>query len=200
MTQSTQLISEGIVIRTQSFAENDIILRVLSRNQGKISLVARHARRSKKRFGTQLDLFDRGKFTFHKGRGELFNLDGFLPSAAFRRLREDLTRMTVGSVLCECFDFLIKEELDEAPSSFELLTSGLEAIEAAQEERKVYRAGYLAIHELLQNTGFVDSEQVAEPSAKALLGLLGKVEAINEQLLKSKSPLIALLQTVKRSG
>jgi DNA repair protein RecO (recombination protein O) len=62
---------EGIVLRRIDYGETDRILTVLTREHGKIGVIARGARRPQSRLGARTDLFMRSQMQLAHGRGEL---------------------------------------------------------------------------------------------------------------------------------
>jgi len=62
---------EGIVLRRVDYGETDRILTVLTREHGKIGVIARGVRRSQSRLSARTDLFVRSRMQLAKGRGEL---------------------------------------------------------------------------------------------------------------------------------
>src|SRR5438477_5282428 len=62
---------EGIVLRRIDYGESDRILTVLTRDHGKIGVIARGARRPQSRLASRTDLFVRSRMQLAKGRGEL---------------------------------------------------------------------------------------------------------------------------------
>jgi DNA repair protein RecO (recombination protein O) len=59
---------EAIVLRRRPLGEADQILTLLSRERGKISAVAKGARKTQSKFGARLDFFNRAIITLHAGR------------------------------------------------------------------------------------------------------------------------------------
>jgi DNA repair protein RecO (recombination protein O) len=59
---------EAIVLRRRPLGEADRILTLLSRERGKISAVAKGARKTQSKFGARLDFFNRAIITLHAGR------------------------------------------------------------------------------------------------------------------------------------
>ncbi len=55
----------GFILRTIKFRESDLILTVLSRDYGKISLIAKAARRTESKFGAALDLLTLSELVFY---------------------------------------------------------------------------------------------------------------------------------------
>lgn len=187
---------EGVILRTYPSREADLVLRILSRDQGKISVIAKGARKNQKKFGARFDLFDRGAFELLLGRGSLQVVAGFLPEPAWRRLREDLDKLAAASFLCEAFDLLTYEdERNEAAKVFELLLLGLEAIDNAASAREALRAAYLSSAQLLELSGYSGEHAGRAPGTRALRSVIDSIEDVAERKLETKS---ALLETISR--
>ncbi|MBN8548432.1 MAG: DNA repair protein RecO [Deltaproteobacteria bacterium] len=188
---------EGIIIRAHPSGESDLVLRIICRDEGKISAMAKHARTSKRRYGSRLDLFDRGSFELKKGRGSLLLVDKFSPAPAFRNLRDDLARLTIASVICESFDYLLLEGAGDGDDVFSLLNSGLEALDQTRTLKESLRACHTVLGNLLTLAGFLDPAQQPEPSAKNLFRLLQHLETCSEKELQSKASLIQLVESLR---
>ncbi|MGB6770600.1 MAG: DNA repair protein RecO, partial [Candidatus Dormiibacterota bacterium] len=66
----SELVSdEGIVLRRRAYAEADRILVMITRGQGKISVLAKGARRARARNAAGLDLLTRSELLLVPGRG-----------------------------------------------------------------------------------------------------------------------------------
>jgi len=73
-----QHIGEAIVLRTWPFEEADLLVSLLTREQGRIKGVARHAMRSRRRFGGALEPMTLVRATYtEKPKQELVRLDSF---------------------------------------------------------------------------------------------------------------------------
>ncbi|MBS1823338.1 MAG: DNA repair protein RecO [Acidobacteria bacterium] len=74
----TQRVGEAIVLRTWPFEEADLLVSLLTREQGRIKGVARHAMRSRRRFGGALEPMTYVRATYaEKPKQELVRLDAF---------------------------------------------------------------------------------------------------------------------------
>ncbi len=74
----TQRIGEAIVLRTWPFEEADLLVSLLTREHGRIKGVARHAMRSRRRFGGALEPMTYVRATYaEKPKQELVRLDAF---------------------------------------------------------------------------------------------------------------------------
>jgi len=73
-----QHVGEAIVLRTWPFHEADLLVSLFTREQGRVKGVARHAMRSRKRFGGALEPMTHVRATYvERPRQELVRLDGF---------------------------------------------------------------------------------------------------------------------------
>src|SRR6476469_7343682 len=73
-----QHVGEAIVLRTWPFHEADLLVSLFTREQGKVKGVARHAMRSRRRFGGALEPMTHVRAAYaEKPRQELVRLDAF---------------------------------------------------------------------------------------------------------------------------
>ena len=146
-------LGEAIVVRVVDYGEADRVATLLLRAQGKVSALARGARRSRKRFGG-LELFARGEATLREGRGELWALEGFHVSRGFPHLALDVARVAQAAYACELTRELLPPHHPE-PRAWDLLCLLLERIDAGQAHGALGPA-YLRVFELalLDTLGF----------------------------------------------
>ena len=73
-----QHVGEAIVLRTWPFHEADLLVSLFTRDQGRVKGVARHAMRSRRRFGGALEPMTHVRATYiERPRQELVRLDAF---------------------------------------------------------------------------------------------------------------------------
>ena len=73
-----QRVDEALVLRTWPFQEADLLVSLLTREQGRVKGVARHALRSRRRFGGALEPMTHVRATYaEKPKQELVRLDAF---------------------------------------------------------------------------------------------------------------------------
>jgi DNA repair protein RecO (recombination protein O) len=73
-----QHVGEAIVLRTWPFQEADLLVSLFTREQGRVKGVARHAMRSRRRFGGALEPMTHVRASYaEKPRQELVRLDAF---------------------------------------------------------------------------------------------------------------------------
>lgn len=71
---SRSFTDEGIVLRRVDYAEADRVLTILTREHGKLGVIARGVRKAGGRLAAQTDLFSRSRLQLTSGRGELMVL------------------------------------------------------------------------------------------------------------------------------
>jgi hypothetical protein len=194
LKRGEELSTPALVLRIQPFKESDLIAHILSPYLGKLSVIARHARGSRKRFPSSLDLFDRGiaRITLEKSRG--LAVKEFTPSHSLKRVREDLDKLTLASLLCEAFDRVLQEDDHQgAAENFEVLDLSLNAIDEAPDVKIALRATFVALSNLVRQAGISDFTDLA-PSKKALEAALIAIEKFTDRPLITKQTLAPLIE------
>lgn len=121
---------EAIVVRVKAFGEADRLVHLLTREAGKVRVVARGARRPKSRFTPAMQLFTHCQVQVYRGR----TLDGVRQVEileSFRALREDLDRMAHAMYACELADEMVLEHQPSEPV-FSLLLDLLRVLASPQ--------------------------------------------------------------------
>lgn len=127
------LATEAIVLHAFDYLESSRIFRLVTRDGGVRSALAKGARRSSRRFGTALDLFAQGSAQLHAKPGrDLDTLSGFDVSLARPMLGADLGRFTGASAIAE---LTLRFGRDAADSAlFDAVSEALDAIARASHE------------------------------------------------------------------
>ena len=134
----------GIVLGHVDYGEADRILRILTAEEGKISAMARGARRSKKRFAGMLDLGNRVTVQLTRGKGRLPLITEVDLEHGHPHLRADLERISQMAYLCDWTGSLAREEHPE-PKLFGLLQVALLVLNAATKPpTRAFRWGFEA--------------------------------------------------------
>ena len=108
-------VTTGIAIRRVSYGDNDVIITFFSRDQGKITAIAKSAKKSRKRFAGVLELFSALSITCRRSRrGGMPVLQEAALKHPFANIRGDIHRTAYASYWAE----LVNEwlENDEAQS------------------------------------------------------------------------------------
>lgn len=104
------LRTEALVLRSVDFSESDRILHLLVPEMGRLAVIAKHARRSVRRFGGTLDLFNHLAVHVALRRGgAVSRLDRARLVRGHAPLRTDPARFALGCYLLELLDRLAPE-------------------------------------------------------------------------------------------
>jgi DNA repair protein RecO (recombination protein O) len=121
------LVSDAIVLHSFDYLESSRILKIMTRDAGVRSVLARGARRSKARFGSALDLYAQGTAELHVKPGrELDTLSAFDVTRARPQLALQLARFTGASAIAELTLRFVRDSAD--PSLFDAIANAFDAI------------------------------------------------------------------------
>jgi DNA repair protein RecO (recombination protein O) len=148
----TLVMTDAVVLHHFDYLESSRILRIVTRDHGVQSVLARGARRSKSRFGSSLDVFASGVAQFNARPGrDLHNLSGFDLTRSRMGLAEDLDRFIAASALAELV--LAFAQADPHDEVFDVLTASLDEL-AAAEPGTATDVGLAAAWRLVSALGF----------------------------------------------
>lgn len=126
-TRERSLRTEGIVLRRRDFGESDRILVLFTKKLGRISGIAKGARKPSSKISGHLELFSRSSFLVSRGRNlQLITQAETLES--FDHLRENLAGIGLGSYVVELVDAVTTEEGSHV-KLYELLVATLQALD-----------------------------------------------------------------------
>jgi DNA repair protein RecO (recombination protein O) len=98
----TLSVTEAIVLHAFDYLESSRIIRLLTRESGVQSVLARGARKSRGRYGSALDLFAEGTAQIYvKPNRDLQNLGSFEVTRSREELAHDVGRVTAASTVAE---------------------------------------------------------------------------------------------------
>lgn len=124
------LVSEAIVLHAFDYLESSRIVRLLTRDSGMRSTIAKGARKSRRRFGSGLDLFAQGTATWLTRPGrELDTLTGFEDARARTSLADDLERFAGAETIAEIALRFGREGADV--ELFDVVEGALDALQQA---------------------------------------------------------------------
>jgi len=141
--------SEGIVLSRKNYSEADRILIVLSKNYGKLSLLAKGIRKIKSKKRGHLEIFSKIKFSAVKGKGfdimtEAETIDDFAG------VRINLNKISLAYYFSEVVNKITHED-GHSSTVYSLLSTALEQLEQETELKKL-RLKF--IYDLLTNMGY----------------------------------------------
>jgi DNA repair protein RecO (recombination protein O) len=117
-------MTEGVILRRVDYGEADRILTVLTRDHGKIGVIARGVRKSGSRLAANTDLFARSRMQLASGRGELDVLTQAERVGSAIPL-VDARRAACASVCAELTDRVLEGHHPDA-EMFDLVATALE--------------------------------------------------------------------------
>ena len=136
------VVTEAIVLHVFDYLESSRIFRLVTREAGVRSVLARGARRSARRFGSALDLFAQGTAELHVKPGrDLDTLGRFDVERARPALGADLSRFTGAAVIAELTLRFGRDAAD--PELFDAAAAALDDLASApsHETREATLAG-----------------------------------------------------------
>jgi DNA repair protein RecO (recombination protein O) len=127
-----QHVGEAIVLRTWPFHEADLLVSLFTREQGRVKGVARHAMRSRRRFGGALEPMTHVRASYvEKPRQELVRLDGFEILASPLSRPVDYTRTAALQMVAEVLEEALPEHAPE-DAVFRLALAVLDELQVGQ--------------------------------------------------------------------
>lgn len=122
--------TDALILRAVDFGESDRILHLLVPEHGRLTAIAKGARRSARRFAGTLDLFNHLRVQLHWRRGpSMSRLEQALLVRHYAPLRSDPRRFALGCYLLELLDRLSPEG-GASRDTRRLFRFALEALEA----------------------------------------------------------------------
>ncbi len=119
---------EAFVLRAMPLGESDRIVTFLTRSAGKVRAVAKGARRSRRRFGSNLEPLSRVRLSWFEREGsDLGRVEAADLLESFYRLQEDPERGAVLACFAEVADGFAREQ-QEDEAFFRLLHAVLRAV------------------------------------------------------------------------
>lgn len=106
----TQYTTDGIVLRVTEFRESDRIVLFYTRDLGKVSALARHATKSRKRFGTQLNVFQLLRLDLkQKPNRSLALLERVKPLTTLSGIYQDWRRIAAACLVADLANEMTRE-------------------------------------------------------------------------------------------
>jgi DNA repair protein RecO (recombination protein O) len=135
----SNLKSKGIVLRSIDFGEYDRILTIYTYDFGKISGIAKGAKRSIKRFGNCLDIFSYIDIVlFKKGLKDLLRIESCDIINPFTNIRDDIITFAYASYMIELVDKIVYKE-EKNVNLFDLLIYFLSLLNEGNKREELIR-------------------------------------------------------------
>jgi DNA repair protein RecO (recombination protein O) len=118
------LRTDAIVLRSIRYGEADRILHLYTPDHGRVSAIAKGARRARSRFGARLEPFFQIRSVLHQGRSELLTVTSVDTIATHAGLRDHAVTLDAAARACDAVTRLF-ETADPHPAVFTLLANEL---------------------------------------------------------------------------
>ncbi|UKS56887.1 DNA repair protein RecO [Exiguobacterium acetylicum] len=119
--------AEGLVLRTVVYGESNKIVTLLTREFGKLAVMARGAKKPGSRFNAASQPFVRGVYIYPRSRG-LGQLKSADVITSHAHIRQDVVLMAYAMYLLELADKALDERVPQ-PALYDLFVEGLEAMD-----------------------------------------------------------------------
>lgn len=114
---------EGIILRQRDYKDNDMILTILSKEFGRISLIAKGVKKAASKNASSVMPFTKSIFYFnHHENSELHTMQKAESKKMYHHLYDHLEKQLIAELLCEICS---KVEYDSYDELYELLDSSL---------------------------------------------------------------------------
>jgi len=135
----------GVVLRTTPLRESDLLVTLYTDAHGRVSAVARGARRSQRRFAGALSLLVLGRYQLgRRPRGELWGLDAAEVVREWTRLSSDVVGVAHASYAAELVGALLPPEAPD-PHALEVILALWDSLAEAGPSPGALRAVELAL-------------------------------------------------------
>ncbi len=147
----SESITEALVLRVTPFRETDQIVQFFTKDFGKVSGLARHAFKSKRRFGTQLNIFHPLKIRFKRKPGrDLVMLEEVRASLDLSGIYQDWRRISLACFMTDCVSEMTRED-SVNPSVYEAIWAALQSLATQGDWNNIL---LLFLHDLLESSGY----------------------------------------------
>lgn len=169
--------TEAIVIRRSEIGEADRLLTLYTPHRGKLRVIAKGVRKPTSHLAGHVEPFARTMMLLAKGQ----NLDVVTQSetvAAYRRLREDLDRVSHAYYMAELLDRLTPDHNENYPA-YRLLVEGMEQLDAGADPGILVRWYEMSLLDIMgyrpELQQCVECRSTLEPVENAFVPALGGV-------------------------
>ncbi|WP_294852653.1 DNA repair protein RecO [uncultured Oscillibacter sp.] len=136
----SDLVTRGAVLRETETKESDKILTVLTPDHGKISVIAKGARRKGSRYAAACQTLAYSELTLNR-RGDWYYLNEGTTLALFDGLRADFEALALGFYFAELTEAVSSPEIP-APELLSHLLNGLYALDTLKKSRALAKPAF----------------------------------------------------------
>ncbi len=122
-----QLTTKGIILNRLNFSEADRIVAVLTPDHGKVSMIAKGARRQKSKLAGGIELLCINDITFVAGKSEIKTITSARIHTHFKKIITDIDRTMMAYDFLKMIDIVTTHQNDNL--YYELLSIGLQHLD-----------------------------------------------------------------------
>ncbi len=145
-----QLVTNGIVLSRTNFREADRIIKLITPDSGKISLIAKGVRKPKSKMAGGIELFSVSILTYIKGKGDLGTLVSARLDKHYGNIVKNIDRVQLGYELIKALDRATEDQPEEV--YFTLLQQSFVALNDDQIDTVLIRFWFNA--QLIKLSGY----------------------------------------------
>ncbi len=124
---------KAIILSTRDYGEADLLVAFLTRHHGKVAGVAKHARKSKRRFVNSLGTFNLVEIEYgEKAFPSLVFVKKAVLAESFSMLRRDIVKLSCAGLVAEAIKEMVPERMVQ-PEVFDLLFGTLTEISISKD-------------------------------------------------------------------
>lgn len=146
-----QIVTRAIMLNRINYGEADRILKVITADHGKISLLAKGVRREKSKLAGGLELFSVTNLTFIEGKSDLKIVISTRLDQYFGQIVKDIKLTEAGYEFIKMIDDHTHDDCDE--EYFELLKNGLETLNSQEEDLQLIKVWFMVQLLVLSGSG-----------------------------------------------
>ncbi len=106
--------SEGIVLKSFSYDEADVIARIFTKKQGKIDVLAKGAKKMKSRLSSSIQVFTLGEFSYYQKNNNLAILQQSEIVKSYKNIVSNLDLTFMVYYICEFLDYFLADYQEQS--------------------------------------------------------------------------------------
>jgi len=123
-----QIQAKAIVLSRTDYGEADRIVTVLTRDHGKVSLMARGVRRLRSKLAGGIELFSTAEISYIRGRGEISTITSARLLVYYSKIVQDIERVQLGYELIKLLHRATEDQPE--PEYYDLLEAAFKALDS----------------------------------------------------------------------
>lgn len=142
---------KGLVINKRDFGEADRYISIFTESFGKIDVLVKGIRKSKKREQSSADVLTLSKFTFYK-KGESFILSNLMTLDSYSEIKSDIDNLGFALYIMAVLNLVLVDN-NRKKELFALTEKSLNFLKTSNDERKNYILTAFYLNKLIKDEG-----------------------------------------------